>query len=315
MISDLETIRSQVQRLGHERATHIASGMEGHVFRIGGQQVAKAWFRKSPDEIVLLKNYCGSLHTLNLPFATPEILSIDVVDGMTVSIERELSGRSMRELVSQQDETAPLFAVRALTSILCGLGTGEVAYPGPSLPILGIRPSDDATQRGPSHVLCEVASKKGAQFGSQLRVSVPDFDWLYARTLEHLLALAIEKTYAIHGDLCTPNILLDDRGGVTAVLDWGMLSMFGDPAFDASITAGIFNMYGHHGRKIDDDLLSHFQREFGYSKERMLLYRALYAIMSSNFYSLNGTDGHYDWCVAMLKREDILSVLSSTRID
>ncbi|MGI8404207.1 MAG: phosphotransferase family protein [Thermomicrobiales bacterium] len=315
MVTDLEMIQSRVQRLGNEHAIHVASGMEGHVFRDGEQRVAKAWFHKSPDEIVALKSYYWSLHTLSLPFATPEILSIDFVDGTTVSIECELSGRSMGELVCEQDETARYFAVEALTAILRGLGTDEVPHPGSNLPILDIRPSEEAFQRGPSHVPCEVASKKVAQFGSQLRVSVPGFDLLFARTIEHLLALTVARTCAIHGDLVSPNILLDDRGCVTAVLDWGLLSMFGDPAFDASITAGIFNMYGPHGREIDENLLTHFQRELGYSKERMLLYRALYAIMSSNFYSPNGTDGHYAWCVATLKREDIRSVLSSTRIE
>ncbi len=315
MVTDLETIQSRLQRLGNEHATHVASGMEGHVFRIGDQRVAKAWFHKPLDEIVPLKNFYASLKALNLPFATPEILGFDLIDGMTISIERALPERSMRELVSEQDESARSFAVEALTGILRGLGAVEVIHPGSTVPILDIRPSYEAIQRGPSHVLAEVARKKAARFGSQLRVSVPDFDWLYARTIEHLLALTVEKTYAIHGDLCSPNILLDDRGCVTAVLDWGMLSMFGDPAFDASIAAGILNMYGLHGREIDDDLLRHFQREFGYSKERMLLYRALYAMMSSNFYSPNGTDGHYAWCVATLKREDIRSVISNTRID
>lgn len=218
MVTDLELIQSRVQHLGNEHAIHVASGMEGHVFRVGEQRVAKAWFHKSPDEIVFLKNYYGSLHTLNLPFATPEILSIDFVDGTTVSIERELSGRSMGELVSEQDETARYFAVEALTAILRGLGTDEVTHPGSNLPILDIRPSDDGIQRGPSHVLCEVASKKVARFGSQLRVSVPGFDWLFARTIEHLLALTVARTYAIHGDLCSPNILMGVRSTTISFL-------------------------------------------------------------------------------------------------
>ena len=314
MVTDLETIQSRVQRMGNEPVLHIASGMEGHVFRIGDQRVAKAWFHKPLDKIVPLKNFYASLQALNLPFATPEILDFDLIDGMTISIERELPGRSMRELVSDQDELAPHFAVEALTTTLCGLRGSEATRPVTGLPLQGILPSNEAIQQGANHVLAEVASTKVDQFGSQLRASVPEFDWIYTRAIDHLLALTVEKTYAIHGDLCSPNILLDDRGCVTAVLDWGFLSMFGDPAFDASITAGIFNMYGRSARAMDDCLVDHFRREFGYSKERMLLYRAIYAMITSNSYSPDGADGHYVWCVTALRREDIRAALRRDHI-
>ena len=34
----------------------------------------------------------------------------------------------------------------------------------------------------------------------------------------------------------------------------------------------------------------------------LLAYRAVYSLLTSNAYSEMGTDGHFEWCVAMLQR-------------
>jgi hypothetical protein len=93
------------------------------------------------------------------------------------------------------------------------------------------------------------------------------------------------------------------------VLDWGFLSTLGDPALDASIFAGIFDMYGPQARERDDDLTGKICARFGYSRELLLFYRAFYALAASNVYDPAGQDGHFAWCVAALNRQDVSDVL------
>jgi aminoglycoside phosphotransferase (APT) family kinase protein len=54
----------------------------------------------------------------------------------------------------------------------------------------------------------------------------------------------------VHGDLIAANGL---RSGAhaTAILDFGLLSTAGDPAFDAAIAASIYDMRGPRARDVE----------------------------------------------------------------
>lgn len=312
------TVEAAQQKLSHLGITHvdyIASGMEGHVFRLEPQSVAKVWHHKTRAEITPLKDFYEQLQTLEFPFETPLITQVQEVDGTTISVEKELHGTSMRTLVKEDELEPPPFAFEAVLSILSISKDKKLIGDKVHLPILGIMPSREARNSGVIAVLLEVANQKVKKYGDQLRRSVPDFDWIYKRTVRHLLESRVEEMQAVHGDLCPENILLDADGKVTAVLDWGFMSLFGDSTLDASFTCGIYNMYGPYHRQIDDMFLKACEARLVYSRERLLLYRALYAIIQSNAFSEDGSDGHYGWCVENLLRDDLRSVLSKQHIE
>lgn len=310
----IETARQKLRQLGFTDVEPLASGMEGYVFRLGDRKVAKVWLSKSVDEVAPLKHFYELLHTLALPFQTPLISQVEEVEGTTVSTERELPGTPMRELVREDERDPPAFALEAVLTVLSALKDKRLSSGESHLPILGITPSRQARLSGPTSALLEVADRKVGKYGDQLRRSVPDFDWLYRRTVHHLLEVQREDTQAVHGDLCPENFLLDAQGNVCAVLDWGFLSLFGDSALDASVACGVYNMYGPHHRRIDDVFLTTCEARLGYSRARLLLYRALYSIMSSNAYSEDGSDGQYAWCAENLLRDDLREVLSKKHI-
>ena len=314
MIPTVETARQKLSYLGIKDVEYIASGMEGHVFRLEHQNVAKVWHRKALEEVTPLKEFHEQLQTLYFPFETPLIAQVQKVDGTTISIEKVLPGTSMRTLMKDDEVEPPSFALEAVLSVLEVLKGKKLSGDKVHLPILGVMSSREARAKGAIAVLLEVAHLKVKRYGDQLRCSVPDFDWLYDRTVKHLLEAEVEEMQAVHGDLCPENILLDEHGKVTAVLDWGMMSLFGDSMLDASFACGIYNMYGPHHRQIDAIFLTACGARLGYSRERLLLFRALYAIIQSNAFSETGSDGHYAWCVETLLREDIRSVLARGRI-
>ena len=51
------------------------------------------------------------------------------------------------------------------------------------------------------------------------------------------------------------------------------------------------NMYGPHAPAIADRLTSRLAAELGYPAEALLLYRAAYAIATSNAFTSDGSDG------------------------
>jgi len=139
---------------------------------------------------------------------------------------------------------------------------------------------------------------------------VEAFDRKYRCIVDGIASLGEPQLSALHGDLFGENILVDDTMKVTAVLV-GFLSTGGDPRLDAAISAAIFDMYGPHARRISGSLTRRFAEELHYPIDTLRLYQAAYALATSNFFTPDGAegDGHFEWCVALLNRDEIMGPL------
>lgn len=123
--------------------------------------------------------------------------------------------------------------------------------------------------------------------------------------MRHLIdGLRPARTLVVHGDL-TPG------GEPAALIDWSFLSAEVDPAFEASIAAGVFDMYGSAALAEYGEWVETLCRSFGYDKHQLLFYRAVYALLASNSYDADGKDGHFAWCAAALNCQDITEALWS----
>jgi len=294
--------------IGKPPRSHLASGMEGHVFDIGDGEVAKVWHSKQREEVTQLKAFYDVLVDLNLPFDTPLITEVHCSEDGVVSVERALRGTPMNAFVTGEEELPPPFATDAVKFVLTALRKRPVHNARSTLPILGVAPT--AGHHRPIVHLLDIASRNVERYGDQLRRAVRDFDRLYESIVREVRQFPDAGPHVVHGDLCPPNILLDADLKVSAVIDWGFLSHFGDSLFDASIACGIYNMYGTYHRENDDFLVSEFVDRHDDDCHRLLVYRALYAILTSNVYSEDGTDGHYAWCAESLNRRDIREILA-----
>ena len=49
--------------------------------------------------------------------------------------------------------------------------------------------------------------------------------------------------------------------------------------------------------------------DLSYEPEVLLTYQAAFAVATSNAFTADGTDGHFDWCIAQLRRDEILTAL------
>jgi hypothetical protein len=52
-----------------------------------------------------------------------------------------------------------------------------------------------------------------------------------------------------------------------------------------------------------------FLERFGHDRESYGLYRAAYAMIINSYFGQGGLDGHYAWCVRMLRRPDVTAAL------
>jgi len=295
---------------GYAHAELLGRGMEGVVYALGDGLVGKVWLNRSADELQLLKEFYRELSAQPLPFSTPEILDVQTLKSSAVTIERELTGRLLLEAL-RAGEVSVESAQECVVTVLKGL---EMTTGGPASRALPVLNETEPLWRGHAtwgEAMSALAQRRVDAYGDQLRAAVAHFD----AKAECIIGLAGQipssTTQTIHGDVCPENILIDAAGQPMVLLDWGFLTTEGDFAFDAATAAGFFDMYSPNARRRDDALMRTISDTFGYLHERLLLYRALYAVIGSSAYDASGQDDHFAWCAAQLNREDIIDTLMS----
>jgi phosphotransferase family enzyme len=300
---DESSLRAFLAGLGYSGGAPIGSGMEGVVYRLGDGLVAKAWFHRRAAELAPLGDFYRELADQGLPFGTPELVGTHDFDGRAVTVERELCGTVLGDggLSPEAAQDAMLGVAAALRRTRAGAATRALTVLDETKPA---RTEGDRW----AAALASLTSRRAEAFRAG---RIPDFEAVLERLLLRLDQLPAQPDAIVHGDLCPANVLVDGSGRVTAVLDWGFLTTAGDNAFDASVAAGIFDMYGPDARTVDDRLMRRLETEFGYARDVLLLYRAAYAVITAYAHSPDGSDGHFQWCAAALNRPDVRDALFS----
>lgn len=295
---------------GFPDARGLSAGMEGAVYSLVPHQlVGKVWLRKTEAELQLLKHFYDALRGAAHGVDTPQIHEIRVVDGELVTIEQYLPGVLLQTILPDDARSADPTAVRAIITVL------DVLRRIPPRPELGrLHVLDEFTSPWSaavkwSEAISTIIDRRIVRFGDQLARVVPNFADVCDAVHTFLRTRDSAPMGLIHGDLCGANIMIDTNASPLSVFDFGFFSTVGDPAFDASISGAIFNMYGEHARSIDDHVTALVANAFDYTPSVLLSYRAVYAILTSNAYSPEGLDGHFRWSIAMLCRDDVQAAL------
>lgn len=295
---------------GYPRARGLGAGMEGAVYALDDDLVAKVWDKRDADELVRLQLFYAAVAEAGPAFRTPLIHRVSRAHGKCFTIEQRLRGTPLSELNPLKEDVWPK-ALACTLDVLDGLAS---VRDSPALRGVNVldenRPFWDGRGGWPK-ALTALIGRRLDRFGDQLRACVPGLD----NKVEKLCSLIGEipdvTTALLHGDLIPANILVDDAFQVTAALDFGFLSTAGDPAFDAAVTASIFEMYGRRGRWVESAIDAAVAGRFGHPPERITLYRCAYALITSNAYDPRGQDGHFRWCVDIVRRDEVRDLLGS----
>lgn len=302
---------SYFKSAGYPAARPLASGAEGAIYKLEDGLVAKVWGRREVAELERMQGFYADTASAGLPFATPEILRIEGVDGVAVTYERELHGEPLQKHLAFEDPDAKPAAAAAVSHVLAALAMVPGTARMKDVPVLDEQSSMWAGKATFPQAMIGLLDRRMSRFAPVLAPKVEAFDWKYQRVVDRLAQLSDSPVTVVHGDLFGENILVDPSLRVTAVLDFGFLSTAGDPRLDAAVSAAIFNMYGPHAPTISTSLTNRFAGELNYTVETLCLYQAAYALATSNFFTPDGAegDGHFAWCVAMLNRRDIIKSL------
>ncbi|GEM_PF-1035354 len=288
-----------LSRAGHPGASPLAEGMEGRVYLLPDGTVGKVPHRAAPAEEDV---FAVALASRDLPFGVPSPLGVVALDdGRTMKVERLLPGHPLDEHHDPEGDLEQR-VVDAVVDVLDGLRS--LSFEVPARTILdGER--YQATTGTWADALLDLARRRFDRFGDQLEARDP----AVRRTVDDLLGFLASRgpvaPRVIHGDICGANVLVDDSVRVTAVIDWGFLSVLAEPEFDAAIASAVLDMYGPRAAEADATLTDAVVARFGYERDVVLAYKGVYALLTSNVYSPEGADGHFAWCSAMLARDDV----------
>jgi Phosphotransferase enzyme family len=288
--------------IGYPHAKPLAVGMEGAVYSLGGNKIAKVWASQSEAYLSLLQRLYSEMAESSLQFQSPEILKIIEARGSFITIERKLPGTPLRQDAASGDDKLTLAEQECVMAVLRGLAALGATPAMKSLPALGETDAFWTGHHSWGEAIAALVERRTNRYKDQLRLAAQNFDEKLSRIMTLLKEINEVPLTLIHGDLAAANILVDTFTRPNAVLDFGFFSMAGDPAFDAAIATAIFNMYGPHAQEIEEQLTQAVLIEFDYSPERLALYKASYALIASNIYDPTGKDGHFEWCVARLNR-------------
>ncbi|HUB41379.1 MAG TPA: aminoglycoside phosphotransferase family protein [Streptosporangiaceae bacterium] len=295
-------------RQGHE-VEPLAAGVEGAIYDLGGDLIAKVWRQRYADDLQRMQSFYADVAAAGLPFATPEIFRVETVDGTSVTYERKLSGEPLQHRMGIDDPKIGLSNLRCIVDVLGALADVPATATMRQLAVLDESQPLWAHASSFPAALTGLLGRRFAQFGDVIRTHLQDYDRRYAALLDRLTLLDAQPDTVIHGDLFGGNILVDDQSRPLAVLDFGFLTTAGDPRLDAAITACVVNMYGPHAQAITQDLTARIAQDLHYSSEVLLIYQAAYAAATSNAFTADGSDGHFAWCMAQLRRADVSEVL------
>ncbi|MEW1654084.1 phosphotransferase [Streptomyces sp. NPDC093707] len=294
---------------GHTGARRIGAGVEGVVYRLGEGRVGKVWSGRPPADFALTRQVYADIARYSLPFSTPEIFDVEDHKGVLVTYERELPGVPMRgdsayaayeRALPTQDSDALLAVLRGLASVPGTDAMRQLTVQGDDRPL---RRDHDCFR----DALAALVARAAVRHGAALAAYVPDFDGGVERTREALRSLPDAPVTAIHCDLVPPNIHIDAAGRPVAVLDFGFYTTAGDPAFEAAVTAAVWDMYGPYAEEHAAELTGLFARELGYVPETLTAYQAAYALTTYDLFGLDDSDGHFRWCAEQLRRNAVFS--------
>lgn len=293
---------------GHQPRGELGRGMEGVVLDLGGGLVAKAWHSRPRAQLERLRDFYDALDAARPAVTTPRILEVLDAADQRVTVEERLEGRPLRAGMGDIAHHVTDEQVAALLEVLAALAAVPPDPALATLPALEDEPPLAVdVPFGPA--LADLVVRRARRSRASLLPRVPDLDDLVAAVVARLRDLPPGPTGLVHGDLIPANVLVGDDGAAPAVLDFGFLTVVGDPAFDAAVAASIHDMYGPRARVNEALLDDAVVARFGHDRSTLALYRAAYALVTATCFSASGSDGHAAWCVAVLGRPEVRAAL------
>jgi hypothetical protein len=282
----------------------LSSGMEAHVYAYGSDAVLKLYEgTASYTDIRTLQDFYNALDRQHAPYALPHIHSVAEEAGFLSTIEQRLAGARLYVLPTHTLSQLDVIMQRYLSAALA-VSSIQVSPAWDRYKLFDPNRLSEHSDGDWHQFLARYLRHKLVQVSPYLSRDVPHF----AAKVEHLHTILGQpyrgEERLIHGDFCPSNLLVSADNQITALLDFGLLTMVGDPLFDLATGWVFFDMYDELKAQVRERCLAMLLDRLGeQARGKLYRYVLLYSILSANTYSSQCRDGHYHWCVANLRNQ------------
>jgi Ser/Thr protein kinase RdoA (MazF antagonist) len=291
-----------LERYGVSPDAKLSSGMEAEVYACGPETVLKLYpGTVRLADLLTLQRFYDALDRALVPYALPRIHTVAEHGPWLVALEQRLPGVPMSTLLPG---LAPAELDQMMRRTLdAALALGRLSFP-PDYDRYALFDPGRLSVRadGDWHrFLARALEHKLPQVAPYLSRDVSKFE-AKVGCLQSILETPYTGALGlVHGDFFPGNLLVDAKGRITALLDFGLLTMRGDPFFDVATGWVFYDMYDELRAHVRARYLSLILDRLG-ECVRLKLYRYVlyYSIFSANTYSSTCSDGHYGWCVENL---------------
>ena len=284
----------------------LGAGMEGTVAALDDDRVVKLWDRRSRADLEGLRTFYDAVHQAGIKLRVPRILAIVAVGDGWATVQARLTGTPLWT----DHDVSPTRGgrhARALLEVVTALVTLRPTAEMAVLPLAaGAPPFDPAVPFGES--LATLVEARVERDAATLARLLPDIESRGAALAIALRSLPPAEAALVHGDLGPSNILAVE-GRPTSLLDFGYLSTVGDPAFDAAVAATLFDMFGSHAAEAEEWVDRLFADRFGYARDRIVLYRAAYGLVTASCLVAVADGRHFRWCADLVGRPETTATL------
>lgn len=288
-----------LRRFGATSAERIGHGGEATVYALSGERVLRV-FHTPHGDIARIAAFYDELAGQDPGFALPRVIEYGEIDGVSYSVDRRISGRPMMDALSGLTGDRRRVALDAYLDAAEAIARLRIVRPyfGEILPL-------DPIQRPAWRAFLHARVDASRALSQHLSGDVPHLD--AAMTIVHARIDALREhpePRLVHGDYFPGNVMIGDDLAVSGVIDFGSLTLIGDPPLDVA-SAIIFLEVARPAFLPEDTvyLTERAVRTYGAGfTETMRTYRAYYALRLAD--SKTQDRRLYAWCVRSLKGLD-----------
>ncbi len=304
--------RHILEKYGLSDATALGGGMEAKVYAYGNNKALKIYEGTSTfDELEVLRQFYALLDAELVNYSFPQIDEVFQEENCVVTIERFLQGTPLSFVLSSLSHEQMNSVIQNYLTMVLNLSKLGTPKNLSRLKLFDPHQLSQTTEGDWHQFLIRFLNFQLSHIESNLKRDVTLFLEKF-EILSQILSFPYEGAYQlIHGDICPGNVLIDEQYHPTALLDFGLLTMYGDPYFDLATSWVFFDMYDELKANLYGRFRDILLDRVGQDKQGLLhRYILIYSILSANTYSRDCSDGHYHWCINNLNNELYWHVIS-----
>ncbi len=298
-MTERERLAEVLRHLKLDSATLLGRGMTSSLYDIGGGRVLK--IHKGPQAhgyLLRLQRFSEQLQGFSFPFAVPLIYEYGAAGETHYHVERRLPGRDFAEVFPRLTSAERRSAI---ASFLDGLPPLHAVHM-PNQPYgepLNVQ-EEITSETWPGYLQARIEATLALSY-ADLQGDLANVDRAVEEFYRELSSLPPRPPkYLVHGDYFPGNVLCDERGFLTAVVDFSPLTLIGDPLVDLAGAYYFCRIYDFVTESDYEFLRSRITERYGtYCWQRIDLY---YTFYSFRFSDCKITDNHtYRWCLHRLR--------------